>query len=80
MTSRTNKKSAGNIRAAYMRQYKKIKRLHEDNSNNVPERSYLPRQREYIETHKNLSAEYTRNYRKGKAQEKYLGNLENVVR
>jgi hypothetical protein len=62
MTSRTDKKSAGNSRAAYMREYRKWKRLEEDNCNNVPKRTKLhaERQREYGETHKNLPAEYMR--------------------
>jgi hypothetical protein len=42
MMSRTDKMSAGNSRAAYMRQYRKRKRLEEDNCNNVPKRSYMP--------------------------------------
>jgi hypothetical protein len=60
MTSRTDKMSAGNSRAAYMREYRKRKRLQENNCNNVPKRTKLhaERQREYRETHKNLSAEY----------------------
>jgi hypothetical protein len=51
--------SAGNSRAAYMRVYKKMKRLEEDNCNNVSKRKKLnaERQREFRETHKNLSAE-----------------------
>jgi hypothetical protein len=63
--------SAGNSRAAYMREYTKRKRLEEDNCNNVPKRIklYGERQHEYRETHKILSAEYMRNYRKRKAQE-----------
>jgi hypothetical protein len=54
--------SAGNSVAAYMREYKKRKRLEEDNCNNVPKRTKLnaEQQREYRETHKNLSAEYVR--------------------
>jgi hypothetical protein len=62
MTSRTDKKSAGNSRAAYMREYRKRKRLEKDNCNNVPKRTKLhgERQREYRETHKNLRAEYMR--------------------
>jgi hypothetical protein len=36
MTSRTDKMSAGNSRAACMREYKKSKRLEEGNCNNVP--------------------------------------------
>jgi hypothetical protein len=51
--------SAGNSRAAYMREYRKRKRLEEDNCINVPKR----------ETHKNLYVEYMRNYRQRKAQE-----------
>jgi hypothetical protein len=63
--------SAGNIRTACMREYRKRKQLVEDNCNNVPKRTKLDteRQREYRETHKNLSAEYMHNYRKRKAQE-----------
>jgi hypothetical protein len=59
MTSRIDKMTAGNSRAAYMREYKKRKRIEEDNCNNVPKRTKLnaERQREYRETHKNLSAE-----------------------
>jgi hypothetical protein len=39
--------------------------------NNVPKRKKLnaERQREYREIHKNISAEYMRNYKKRKAQE-----------
>jgi hypothetical protein len=48
--------SAGNSRAAYMREYRKRKRLEEDNCNNVPKRT-------------KLNAERQRDYRKGKAQE-----------
>jgi hypothetical protein len=45
--------------------------LEKDNYNNVPKRAKLnaERQREYRETHKNISAENTHNYRKRKAQE-----------
>jgi hypothetical protein len=55
--------SAGNNRAAYMREYRKRKRLEEDNCNNVPKRTKLhaERESEYTETHKNLSAGYVRN-------------------
>jgi hypothetical protein len=62
MTSRADKRSAGNSRAAYMIEYRKRKRLEEDNCNNVPKRTNLhaERQREYRETHKNLSAGYMR--------------------
>jgi L-rhamnose mutarotase len=61
--------SAINSHAAYMREYRKRKLL-EDNCNNVPKRTKLnaERQREYRETHTNLYVEYTRNYRKSKAQ------------
>jgi hypothetical protein len=54
--------SAGNSRAAYMREYRKRKRLEEDNCNNVTKRTKLhaERQREYGEIHKNLTAEYMR--------------------
>jgi hypothetical protein len=70
MTSHIDKMSVGNSCAAYMRQYRKRKPL-EDNCNNVPKRTKLhaERQREYRETHQNLSAEYTCNNRKHKAQE-----------
>jgi hypothetical protein len=46
-------------------------RLEEDICNNVPKRTKLnaERQGEYREIHKNISAEYMRNYRKHKAQE-----------
>jgi hypothetical protein len=58
MTSRTDKMSTDNSRAAYMREYWKRKLL-EDNRNNVSKRTKLnaKRQHEYRETHKNLSAE-----------------------
>jgi hypothetical protein len=48
------KMTAGNSRAAYMREYRKRKRLEEDNCSNVPKRIKLSveRQREYRETHK----------------------------
>jgi hypothetical protein len=64
MASGTDKMSTGNSRAAYMREYRKRKRLEEDNCNNIPKGTKLhaERQREYRETHKNLSAEYMRNY------------------
>jgi hypothetical protein len=54
--------STGNSRAAYMREHRKMKRLEEDNCNNVPKQTNLhaERQREYREIHKNLSAEYIR--------------------
>jgi hypothetical protein len=54
--------SAGKSRAAYMREYRKKKRLEEDNCNNVPKGTKLhaKRQREYRETHTNISAEYMR--------------------
>jgi hypothetical protein len=67
--------SVSNSRAAYMKECRKRKRL-EDNCNNVPKRkeSNAERQREYRETHKNLSAEYMRSYRKRKAQEKAQEN------
>jgi hypothetical protein len=59
MTSRTNKMTAGSSRAAHMREYRKRKRLEEDNCNNVFKRTKLnaQRQREYRETHKTVSAE-----------------------
>jgi hypothetical protein len=64
MRSRSDKMSAGNSRAAYMREYRKRKRLEEDTCNNVTKRKKLhaERKREYREGHKNLSAEYMRNY------------------
>jgi hypothetical protein len=49
--------SAGNSRAAYMRVYRKGKRLEEDICNNVPKRT-------------KLNAGRQRDYRKRKAQEK----------
>jgi hypothetical protein len=54
--------SAGNNRAAYMR---------EVIVNNVPKRTKLnaQRQREYRDTYKNISAEYMRNYRERRPQE-----------
>jgi hypothetical protein len=60
MTSRTAKMSAGNSCAAYMREYRKRRRLEEDNCNIVPKRTKLhaEQHREYRETHKNLTAEY----------------------
>jgi hypothetical protein len=63
--------STGNSRAAYMREYRKRKRLEEDNYNNVPERTKLHGERkyEYRETYENLFAEYMCNYREHKAQE-----------
>jgi hypothetical protein len=63
--------SAGNSRAAYMREYRKRKRLEEYNFNNVPKRTELndERQSEYRETHKNLYVEYMRNYRQRKGRE-----------
>jgi hypothetical protein len=68
MTSRTDKVSAGNTRAAYMREWRKRKRS-EDDCNNVPKGTKLhaERQREYIEKRITLSAEYMRNYRISKA-------------
>jgi hypothetical protein len=66
MTSRTDKMSAGNSRAAYMREYRKRTRLEEDKCNNVPKQTkvHAERQREHRETHKNMSAElyYSINY------------------
>jgi tRNA A37 methylthiotransferase MiaB len=46
--------SAGNSRAACMREYKKRKRIEKDNCNNVRKRTKLhaERLREYTETHK----------------------------
>jgi hypothetical protein len=63
--------AAANSRASYMRHYRKQKRLAEDNCNDVPKRTKLnaERQSEYSEIHKNISAEYMRNYRKRKVQE-----------
>jgi hypothetical protein len=53
---------AGNSRAEYVRDYKKKKRLEENNCNNVPKRTKLHAeiQHEYRETHKDVSAEYMR--------------------
>jgi hypothetical protein len=50
--------SAGITHAAYMREYRQRKQLEEDNCN-VPKRTKLnaEQQREYRETHKNLSAD-----------------------
>jgi hypothetical protein len=48
--------SAGNSRAAYMREYRKRTRLEQDNCNNVPKGT-------------KLNAEQERDYRKRKAQE-----------
>jgi hypothetical protein len=47
--SRTDKMSAGNSRAVYMRQYKKRKRLEEDNCNNVPKRTKLHAERQHFQ-------------------------------
>jgi hypothetical protein len=44
------KMSAGNSRDAYMREYRKRKRLEEDNCNNVPKRTKLRAER-HIETY-----------------------------
>jgi hypothetical protein len=57
MTSRTDKMSAGNSRAAYMREYNERKRLEKQYFNNIPKRPTLnaERQSEYKETYKNLS-------------------------
>jgi hypothetical protein len=68
MTSRTDKMSADNIHPAYMRQYRKRKRIEEDNCNSEPKRKKLhaERLREYGETYKNLFAEYMHKYRKRK--------------
>jgi hypothetical protein len=57
MTTRTDKISAGNSCAAYMREYNKRKQLEEYYFNNIPQRPTLnaDRQREYKETHKNSS-------------------------
>jgi hypothetical protein len=54
MTSRTDKMSASNSCAAYMKEYRKRKRLEEDSRTNVPKRTKFnfERQREYRETHK----------------------------
>jgi hypothetical protein len=62
MMPRTDKMSAGNSRAAYIREYRKRMQLEEDNCNNVPKwtKLHAEQQREYRETHKNLSAEYMR--------------------
>jgi hypothetical protein len=58
MMSCIDKISAGNSRAAYMRVQRK--QLEEDTCNNVPNQTKLNagQQREYTETHKNLSAEF----------------------
>jgi hypothetical protein len=63
--------SAGNRCAAYTREYRRRKLLEERNGSNAPKRTKLhtERQREYRKTHKNVSAEYMRNYRKRKSQE-----------
>jgi hypothetical protein len=59
MMSRTDKMPVSNSRAAYMREYRKRKRLGENNCNNVPKRMKLNAegQREYRGTYKNLSTE-----------------------
>jgi hypothetical protein len=64
MTSR-----ADNSRAAYNK-YRKRKRIEEDNCNNESKRtkSHAERQREYRETHENVSAVNMRYYRKRKPQ------------
>jgi hypothetical protein len=46
MTSRTDKMSANNSRSAYMREYRKRKRLEGDNCNNVPKRTKLNGERQ----------------------------------
>jgi hypothetical protein len=71
MTSRIDKMSIGNSCAAYMREYRKRKRLEEDNCNNVPKWTKLnaEQKHEYRETCKKISAKNMRNYRKHKAQE-----------
>jgi hypothetical protein len=53
MMSRTDKMLADNIRATYMKEYRKRKRLEEDNYNNVPKRTklHVERQHEYRGTH-----------------------------
>jgi hypothetical protein len=63
--------SDGNSHAVYTREYRKWKRLEDDNCNNVSKQRKLDAewQREYRETHKTLSAEYMHNNRKRKAQE-----------
>jgi hypothetical protein len=55
MTSRIDKMSAGITGGAYVREY----RMEEDNCKNVPKGTKLhaEREREYRDTHKNLSAE-----------------------
>jgi arginine deiminase len=79
MTARTDKMSAGKSHAKYMRQYRKKKRLEEDNSqrsNNVPKRrktnaEYMRDYRKSVDKQPTKSnAEYMRDYRKRKAQEK----------
>jgi hypothetical protein len=76
MMSRTDTMSTGNSRAAYMREYRIMMRLEEENCNNIPKGTKLHAEqlREYRETHTNLSAEYIRNYKKHKAQEKVQEN------
>jgi hypothetical protein len=71
MRSHNDKMSAGNSHAACRTEYKKRMRLDEDNCNNVPKQIKLNAewQCEYKETHKNVSAENMRNYRKCKVQE-----------
>jgi hypothetical protein len=56
MTSRTDRMSASNSHVAYMREYRKRKRLEGDNCNYVPKQT-------------KLNAEWQCDYRKGKAQE-----------
>jgi hypothetical protein len=60
-----------------MTEYRRIKRLEEDNCSNVPKRTKLndERHREYRGTHKNLFVENMRDYRQRNLQEiKLLGN------
>jgi hypothetical protein len=66
----------GNSRAACMREYRKSIRLEEYICNNVPKptKLYAERHHEYKERHKNVSAEYMRNYRKCKTQDKAQEN------
>jgi hypothetical protein len=70
MTSRIDNMSVGNSRAAYMREYRKLKRLEEDNCNNVPKRTKLnvEQEREYRKNKTpqagDSRAAYMRRYRK----------------
>jgi hypothetical protein len=59
MTSHIHKISNGNSRAAYTREYRKRKRVEEDNCNNVPKRTKLngEGQSGYRDKNENLSAD-----------------------